>query len=101
MRGEMDGMARAVAAGLERKGLTARTVTIKVRYADFTTVTRSHTAEPATRDPARIAERAVALLERTDARSRAVRLLGAGAHGLVEDHAGKGPAEDAVLPLGI
>ena len=85
LRSEMDGMARSVAAGLERKALTARTVTIKVRYSDFTTVTRSHTAEPPTRDPARIAERALALLARTEAGSRPVRLLGAGAHGLVED----------------
>jgi DNA polymerase-4 len=76
-------------------------VTIKVRYADFTTVTRSHTAEPPTRDPARIAERAVALLERTEACSRAVRLLGAGAHGLVEDAAQKGRTEAPVLPLGV
>jgi DNA polymerase-4 len=85
VRSEMDGMARSVAAGLERKALTARTVTIKVRYSDFTTVTRSHTAAPPTRDPARIAERALALLARTQAGSRPVRLLGAGAHGLVED----------------
>jgi len=57
-------------------------VTIKVRYADFTTVTRSHTEEPATSDAPRIAERALMLLERTDAGRRAVRLLGVGAHGL-------------------
>ena len=85
LRSELDGMARSVAAGLERKRLTARTVTIKVRYSDFTTVTRSHSAVPATRDPSRIAERALALLAKTDAGSRPVRLLGAGAHGLVED----------------
>ena len=40
MRGEIDAMARRVAAALERRRLAARTVTIKVRYADFTTVTR-------------------------------------------------------------
>ena len=85
VRGEMEGMARSVAADLEGKRLTARTVTIKVRYSDFTTVTRSHTTEAPTRDPASIAERAVALLERTDAGKRPVRLLGAGAHGLVGD----------------
>src|SRR5436853_5395176 len=44
IRSEMEGMARSVAAALGRKALTARTVTIKVRYSDFTTVTRSHTA---------------------------------------------------------
>jgi DNA polymerase-4 len=57
-------------------------VTIKVRYADFTTVTRSHTEEPATHEAARIAARALMLLERTDAGKRSVRLLGVGAHGL-------------------
>jgi DNA polymerase-4 len=62
----------------------ARTVTIKVRYANFTTVTRSHTEEPATQDAARIVERALALLERTEAAKRPVRLLGVGTHGLLE-----------------
>ena len=101
MRSEIEAMARAVAATLERKRLAARTVTIKVRYPDFTTVTRSHTSEPATRDPARLAERAAALLERTEAGRRPVRLLGAGAHGLVEDHAPARGAADAVLPLNL
>ena len=36
-------MARENAEWLARQQLDARTVTIKVRYADFTTVTRSHT----------------------------------------------------------
>ncbi|HYD58019.1 MAG TPA: helix-hairpin-helix domain-containing protein, partial [Burkholderiales bacterium] len=97
MRSEIEGMARAVAASLERKRLTARTVTIKVRYADFTTVTRSYTCEPPTRDPARLAERAAALLDRTEAARRPVRLLGAGAHGLVEDERMPAKVEEAVL----
>lgn len=101
VRGEMEGMARSVAADLENKRLTARTVTIKVRYSDFTTVTRSHTAEPPTRDPARIAERATALLERTEAGKRPVRLLGAGAHGLAEDSEIESETGDPVLPLGL
>ncbi|MGE5641211.1 MAG: DNA polymerase IV, partial [Clostridia bacterium] len=85
MRGELDGMARRVAADLERKGLTARTITIKVRYPDFTTVTRSHTSEPATRDAEQLARRAIALLDKTDAARNSVRLLGVGAHALVDD----------------
>jgi DNA polymerase-4 len=97
MRSEIEGMARAVAASLERKRLAARTVTIKVRYPDFTTVTRSHTCEPPTRDPARLAERAAALLERTEAGRRPVRLLGAGAHGLVEDGQAAANGREAVL----
>jgi nucleotidyltransferase/DNA polymerase involved in DNA repair len=55
-----------------------------VRYANFTTVTRSHTEEPATQDAGKIVERALALLERTDAAKRPVRLLGVGTHDLVE-----------------
>ena len=42
-------MARHAVTWLERRALLARTVTIKVRYSDFTTVTRSHSAA-ATRD---------------------------------------------------
>ena len=82
MRAEIARLARRVAASVAKKDLYARTVTIKVRYANFTTVTRSHTEEPATRDSARIAQRALALLERTDAAQRPVRLLGVGVHGL-------------------
>ena len=100
MRSELDAMARRVAAALERRGLSARTVTVKVRYSDFTTVTRSHTAEPPTRDPQRLAERSVALLGKTEAGRQPVRLLGAGAHGLVEDAGGQDPPPHALLPLG-
>jgi DNA polymerase-4 len=79
---ELDALAAEVAGALERKGLVARTVTLKVRYADFTTVTRSHTAQGATRSAKSLSVRARALLERTDAARRPVRLLGVGAHGL-------------------
>src|SRR5262245_52518340 len=46
IRDEIDGMARDAASWLTRQALFARTVTIKVRYDDFTTITRSHTAPP-------------------------------------------------------
>ena len=68
-------MARDAAAWLERRALYARTVCLKVRYSDFTTVTRHHSDAP-TRDESAIERRAVALLDRTEARSRPVRLLG-------------------------
>jgi DNA polymerase-4 len=94
MRAEIGRLARRVAAQVASKGLHARTVTIKVRYADFTTVTRSHTEEPATQEAARIAGRALLLLERTDAGKRSVRLLGVGVHGL-------GAAPDPLSPAGL
>ena len=97
IRSETEGMARSVAASLARKALTARTLTLKVRYSDFTTVTRSHTAEPPTRDPSRLAERSAMLLSRTEAGRRPVRLLGVGAHGLVEDGHSEEPSSEALL----
>ena len=87
MRAELVKLSARVANALEKKTLRARTVTIKVRYGDFTTVTRSHTEERATRDPQAFAARGVALLERTDAARRPVRLLGVGAHGLLGEDA--------------
>jgi DNA polymerase-4 len=81
---EITGMAQDAARWLERRQLLARTVTIKVRYFDFTTVTRSHTAPP-TRDERSLVARAVQLLDRTDSGRRAVRLLGVSVHNLCEE----------------
>ena len=83
IRDEIAAMARDAASWLTRHALYARTVTIKVRYHDFTTITRSHTEE-ATRDEHDIVGRAVALLDRTDVGRRPVRLLGVSVHNLSE-----------------
>jgi len=83
IRAEIERMARQSADWLARKDLLARTVTIKVRYADFSTITRSHTAIAPTREPQEIVARALVLLDRTEAGRRPIRLLGAGVHGLV------------------
>ena len=96
IRKEIDEMARDGAAWLERKALTCRTVTIKVRYSDFTTITRSHSKVPATRDADDIAARALALLERTEAGGRPVRLLGVSVHNLVDPEE---PRDVVELPL--
>jgi DNA polymerase-4 len=81
IREEISGMARDNALWLGRRQIVARTVTIKVRYSDFTTVTRSHSRE-ATNDPDDIVRRALALLDKTEAGQRPVRLLGAGVYNL-------------------
>jgi DNA polymerase-4 len=80
IREEVADLARENAEWLKKRGLTARTVTIKVRYGDFTTITRSHSRAP-TDDPDDIVRRAVELLAKTEAGRRSVRLLGAGIHG--------------------
>ena len=79
IRTEIAEMATHAIGWLSRKQLFARTVTIKVRYDDFTTITRSHTALP-TRDEADLVARAVRLLDKTDAGHRPVRLLGVSVH---------------------
>ena len=75
IRREIREMACDAAAWLVRHELYARTVTIKVRYHDFTTITRSHT-EAATRDTDNVVTRALALLDKTEAGQRPIRLLG-------------------------
>ncbi len=101
IRRAVDDMARSVARWLARKARRARTVTIKVRYRDFTTVTRSMTMTPPTQDADAIASRAVALLERTEAGREPVRLLGVGVHNLtgLEDPPAPPPPVDQMPRL--
>jgi DNA polymerase-4 len=96
IRREIAAMACDAAAWLVRQELYARTVTIKVRYSDFTTVTRSHSGPPTCAEDS-IVRRAVALLERTDAGSRPVRLLGVTVHNFCTEER---PAEpQGMLPF--
>lgn len=83
MEAELGRLAAAVAAGLAERGLAACTVTIKVRYPDFTTVSRSTTLPLPTADGEAIAGLARGLLDATDAGERPVRLLGVTASALV------------------
>ncbi len=84
IRSELMEMAEHAAGWLTRRMCLARTVTIKVRYADFTTVTRSQSDAP-TRNREAIVARAVQLLERTEAGRRPVRLLGVSVHNFCGD----------------
>jgi DNA polymerase-4 len=68
-------LAGELCAGLQRHGRRGRTIAIKVRLSDFTTVTRARTLPDATNDAGRVADLAVALL-REYAPPRPVRLLG-------------------------
>ncbi|MDX6511146.1 MAG: polymerase [Gaiellaceae bacterium] len=77
-------MATEVAEHLQRSGRTARTVTTKLRYTDFSIRSRSTTLRTAIDDVETIAELACSLLDRalTD-RPGALRLAGVGVSGLV------------------
>jgi DNA polymerase-4 len=97
IRQEVARMAADAVRWLGRKQLLARTVTVKVRYSDFTTVTRSHSSAPS-RDETSIARRAVRLLDKTDAGTRPVRLLGVSVSNLCDSgELGSLPFENLVI----
>jgi DNA polymerase IV len=76
---ELRRMAESVAAYLASSGRTARTVTTKVRYQDFSIRSRSTTLAAGTDDAVRIGELACSLLDRALAdRPGALRLVGVG-----------------------
>ena len=68
-------MADAVSSRLRSASMVGRTVTIKVRFADFTTITRSSTLAEPTDGSHTIAREAAAMLERIDP-TPGVRLFG-------------------------
>jgi DNA polymerase-4 len=80
---QLEAMAEEVGDGLTRRGLAACTITVKVRYPDFATVTRSRTFAIPTADTRRIGAAAKAMLRRTEAGRRKVRLLGVSVSTLV------------------
>jgi DNA polymerase-4 len=85
LHAELRRMAVELSGGLARRGQTARTVTTKVRYPDFSIRTRSETLDVATDDAREIAVRACALLDRAlSDRPGPIRLVGAGVSGLQE-----------------
>lgn len=96
LRGELDALARHVAAALRRERLQARTITVKLRDADFRTRTASRTlAAPVESDRAvvEVARELFANLRR--ARRAPARLIGIAAGAF--DQRGSGGAEQ--LPL--
>jgi DNA polymerase IV len=82
---ELRGMATEVAGHLRSRGQTARTVTTKLRYADFSIRSRSTSLDIGIDDPARIGDLACRLLDRgLRDRPGALRLVGVGVSGIIE-----------------
>jgi DNA polymerase-4 len=92
LRRELLEQAGRVAVRLRAAGYRARTISLKLRFSDFTTVSRSHTLAEPTDVTRRIHEETVALLTAERLRGRAVRLLGTRGEQLVR-------AEDELLGL--
>ena len=72
-----------VAARLGRAGLSGRTITVKIRLYDFTTLSRSVTL-PAPTDDATVVERLATRLLREVDTTGGIRLLGVGVSGLAD-----------------
>ena len=87
-------MADVVGERLRRSAVRARTVQLKLRHADFTTITRARTLSRPTSSAAAIAEVAKAMLDGVDL-SAGVRLLGVSVSSLVD--AGVQTSEQMVL----
>ncbi len=84
LRPEVLRMSDDVAARLRRHGFVGRTVQLKVRYRDFSTVTRSSTLASPTDRGTELLETAWAMLQRLPV-ERGVRLVGVGMAGLLRD----------------
>ena len=74
-----------VGADLRKQGKQAKCVTLKMRYADFSTITRSRTLQHGFDTDQQIFETGIGLLHRVpQTERRAVRLIGIGVSNLVE-----------------
>jgi DNA polymerase-4 len=85
---ELERIAGYAWARVQRAEVTGRTVTLKVKYADFTIITRSRSFRLPVTAPAEFAAAGQELLEALFPVAKGVRLLGLGLHNLGEGEAG-------------
>ena len=76
LRATLLDLSDAVVAGLRRSGYAARTVTLKLRYESFQTISRQTSLPAPVRSTRPVFQAAVGLLDGVDLRARKVRLLG-------------------------
>ena len=89
LQAELEGMARALCASLAARGRAGRTIGIKVRLDDFTTITRARSLAQPTCAQGTVTEVALALLREYNP-ARPVRLLGVRVAGLHSANASAG-----------
>lgn len=95
----VESLSDMVADRLQREEAEARTVTLKLRYDDFESITRSFTPGQPVSRAEEIAELAVQLLHQTEAGKRKVRLAGVTVSGFVRE-SGVHKGRQLQLPLG-
>ena len=96
---ELVQFADAVASRLRAQGLVGRTVQLKVRFGDFTTITRSTTLAVAVDDSRALLDAGRGLLELVDP-SQGVRLLGLSVSGLSSDSSRQLTFDEAIAGPG-
>ncbi len=72
----LDDLAKQISEGMRKIPTAGKTITLKVRYKNFDTITRSHSIAHFTNNVDEIAKVAKQLLEQTEAGTREIRLLG-------------------------
>jgi DNA polymerase-4 len=78
------GLSERTAGRMRAAGLSGRTVTLKVRFSDFTTITRSRTLKEPTDSGRALHEAAVALFDALGLQRARIRLVGVRATGLTD-----------------
>nr|WP_256470136.1 DNA polymerase IV [Herbiconiux sp. L3-i23] len=84
LRRELLDQSERVAYRLRKGGFKGRTIALKLRFSDFTTITRSRTLHEATDTGRRIYEQAVELLDEVELKGRKIRLIGVRAEQLTD-----------------
>ncbi|MGK2910269.1 MAG: DNA polymerase IV [Sphingobium sp.] len=97
---ELDQIIARLWPRIEASGMRGRTVTLKVKFGDFTIITRSRSLPRLVDDAALLSETGRALLDGELPLRMGARLLGLGVHNL-EPAAGAGGADPAQLVLAI
>jgi DNA polymerase-4 len=92
---ELERIAGYAWARVERAEVAGRTVTLKVKYGDFTIITRSKSFSSTVRDLAAFTAAGHALLAALHPLPKGIRLLGLGLHNLIEHEF------DSPLQLGL
>jgi DNA polymerase-4 len=99
IRRELLSLSVRVASRMRRHGIKGKTVTLKVKYHDFTLVTRAVTLEAPTDDGGDIHGCAMKLLAKTEGGRRPVRLLGISLSGLGGEGTSNAAEKPFQLPL--
>jgi DNA polymerase-4 len=79
MINELNRLAEKVLDSLNEKKLSAKTITLKVKYADFQQITRSYSLRESSLDNKNMMHTLALLLDKTEVGERSVRLLGVSA----------------------